>query len=72
MLFSLDDHKYVLHFKKKTKNPILLKSIEDILEQAFMSFLPWVETLGLLCFSKTSFYPIQEFFKGSVRKFLYA
>ena len=44
MLFSLDDHKFVLHFKKKTKNPILLKSIEDILEQAFMSILKNLKT----------------------------
>ena len=38
-LFSIEDHKYVLHFKKKTNNPILLKTMNNILEKAFMVIL---------------------------------
>jgi hypothetical protein len=30
--FNLQDHQYILHFKKKTNKPILLKHVLDILE----------------------------------------
>ena len=34
----------MLHFKKKSKNPILLKSIEDILDRAFTMILANLKT----------------------------
>ena len=37
--FHLQDHQYILHFKKKTEQPILLSSVLDILEKAFFVVL---------------------------------
>lgn len=37
--FNLQDHQYILHFKKKTDKPILLKDVLDILEKSFFSIL---------------------------------
>ena len=37
--FHLQDHQYIMHFKKKTEKPILLSSVLDILEKAFFVVL---------------------------------
>ena len=42
--FNLEDHHYVLHFKKKTNKPILLVHVLDILEKAFLSVLQNVKS----------------------------
>lgn len=37
--FNLQDHQYLLHFKKKTNKPILLSHVLDILEKCFFAVL---------------------------------
>lgn len=43
-IFSLDDHLYELHFKKKQDEPIYLRSIESILEKSLEAILTNLKT----------------------------
>jgi hypothetical protein len=37
--YAIEDHQFILHIEQKTKTPVLLSSITDILRNTFFSIL---------------------------------